>query len=42
MKLYLRNLDDDIDDERLRKEFSQYGNITSAEVCEMVILKPFV
>ncbi|KAF6020754.1 PABPC4 [Bugula neritina] len=32
MKLYLRNLDDDIDDERLRKEFSQYGNITSAEV----------
>jgi len=42
VNLYVKNLDDNIDDERLRKEFSQYGNITSAKVCEMVMLKPFV
>ncbi|XP_067928551.1 polyadenylate-binding protein 1-like [Watersipora subatra] len=32
VNLYVKNLDDNIDDERLRKEFSQYGNITSAKV----------
>ena len=32
VKLYIKNLDDDFDDERLRKEFSKFGNITSAEV----------
>ena len=37
VNLYVKNLDDNIDDERLRKEFSQYGNITSAKVCGIII-----
>jgi polyadenylate-binding protein len=32
VNLYIKNLDDTIDDERLRKEFSKYGTITSAKV----------
>ncbi|XP_063956137.1 polyadenylate-binding protein 4-like isoform X1 [Lytechinus pictus] len=32
VNLYIKNLDDEIDDERLRKEFSRYGTITSAKV----------
>ncbi|XP_017264865.1 embryonic polyadenylate-binding protein B-like isoform X2 [Kryptolebias marmoratus] len=32
VNLYVKNLDDSIDDERLRKEFSPYGTITSAKV----------
>ncbi|RXG54398.1 Polyadenylate-binding protein 4 [Armadillidium vulgare] len=32
VNLYIKNLDDSIDDERLRKEFSPYGTITSAKV----------
>ncbi|CAH2301884.1 polyadenylate-binding 1-like isoform X1 [Pelobates cultripes] len=32
VNLYVKNLDDGIDDERLRKEFSPYGLITSAKV----------
>ncbi|KAL3888355.1 hypothetical protein ACJMK2_000725 [Sinanodonta woodiana] len=32
LNLYVKNLDDGIDDERLQKEFSQFGNITSAKV----------
>merc|ERR1719326_2605589 len=35
VNLYVKNLDDTIDDERLRKEFAPYGTITSAKVmCE--------
>ncbi|KAI5821410.1 polyadenylate-binding protein [Pyronema omphalodes] len=32
VNLYIKNLDDEIDDERLRKEFAPYGTITSAKV----------
>lgn len=32
VNLYVKNLDDSIDDERIRKEFSQFGTITSAKV----------
>lgn len=32
VNLYIKNLEDGIDDERLRTEFSQYGTITSAKV----------
>ncbi|XP_044206931.1 embryonic polyadenylate-binding protein-like isoform X1 [Thunnus albacares] len=32
VNLYVKNLDDSIDDDRLRKEFSPYGTITSAKV----------
>ncbi|XP_075033052.1 polyadenylate-binding protein 1-like isoform X1 [Mixophyes fleayi] len=32
VNLYVKNLDDGIDDDRLRKEFSPYGTITSAKV----------
>ncbi|NXJ16675.1 EPAB protein, partial [Odontophorus gujanensis] len=32
VNLYVKNLDEGIDDERLRKEFSPYGTITSAKV----------
>ncbi|KAJ8332705.1 hypothetical protein SKAU_G00424940 [Synaphobranchus kaupii] len=32
VNLYVKNLDDGIDDERLRREFAPYGTITSAKV----------
>ena len=38
VNLYVKNLDDNIDDERLRKEFSQFGTITSAKVATDVKL----
>ena len=35
VNLYVKNLDDSLDDERLRKEFSPHGTVTSARVmCE--------
>jgi polyadenylate-binding protein len=32
--LYIKNLDDTIDDERLIEEFSKFGTITNAKVNE--------
>jgi polyadenylate-binding protein len=32
VNLYIKNLDDTIDDERLQKEFSKFGTITSAKI----------
>ncbi|XP_071141728.1 polyadenylate-binding protein 4-like [Mytilus edulis] len=32
LNVYVKNLDNNVDDDRLRKEFSQFGTITSAKV----------
>lgn len=34
INLYIKNLDDTIDDERLRKEFASFGTITSAKIMQ--------
>ena len=33
VNLYIKNLEEDFDDEKLREEFKKYGTITSAKVC---------
>ena len=42
VNLYVKNLDEQIDDERLRKEFSQFGTITSARVCTHYSVKALI
>lgn len=32
VNLYIKNLDDDVDDDKLREEFSEHGTITSAKI----------
>lgn len=36
VNLYVKNLDDVVDDDKLREEFSNYGNITSAKVITVI------
>jgi len=39
VNLYVKNLDDTITDDKLRDEFSSFGNITSAKVLRHVLSK---
>lgn len=36
--LYIKNLDDSIDDEKLKQLFSPFGNITSCKVCSICFM----
>lgn len=40
INIYIKNLDDSIDDDRLRQEFSKFGTITSARVIVMTRVMP--
>lgn len=42
INLYIKNLDDTIDDERLRKEFVSFGTITSAKVRNTLLSYLFI
>lgn len=33
MNLFCKNLADEVDDDKLRQEFTQHGTISSAKVC---------
>ena len=36
VNLYVKNLDDTIDDVKLRAQFAEYGDITSSKVCMLI------
>ena len=36
LNLYVKNLDDSINDDKLRELFSEFGTITSCKVCNLV------
>lgn len=38
VNLYLKNLDDSIDDEKLRELFAEFGTITSCKVCPLFLI----